>query len=78
VQTITGTATNASIVLQSDDNTGFSTPGTECTFTFSAVGGYEQAISGTVDRYVRLNCSSMGGATSFVVVCVAAVSGVTY
>lgn len=78
VQTITGTATSATITVQSDDNTSFTTPATEGTFTFSAVGAYEIALTGTVDRYVRLNCTSTGGATSFVVVGVVAVSGVTY
>lgn len=78
VQSITGTATNATINVQSDDNTGFSSPATEATFTFGAVGGYEQAMSGAVDRYLRLNVTSMGGATNFTVVAIAAVSGVTY
>lgn len=78
VQAIDGTATNADIVLQSDSATGFGTAATEATFTFSAVGGYEQALSGTVNRYLRLSCTDLGGATSFTVVCVAAVSGITY
>lgn len=78
VQTITGTATSATITVQSDDNTSFTTPATEGTFAFSAVGAQEIALTGTVDRYVRLNCTSMGGATSFVVVGVVATSGVTY
>jgi hypothetical protein len=77
VQTITGTATNATITVQSDDNTGFSSAATEATFTFSAVGGYQVTLSGTIDRYVRLNCTSLGGATSFVVVGAVAVTGVT-
>lgn len=78
VQAITGTATNATVTLESDDNTSFTSAATEGTFTFSAVGVQEMTLSGTVDRYVRLNCTSKGGATSFVVVAVAAVSGVTY
>lgn len=77
VRTITGTATNATITVQSDDNTGFSSAATEATFTFSAVGGYQVTLSGTIDRYVRLNCTSLGGATSFVVVGAVAVTGVT-
>ncbi len=78
VQAITGTATNATITVQSDDNTGFATPATEGTFTFSAEGAYEVALSGTIDRYVRINCTSLGGATDFTVVAVIAVSGITY
>jgi hypothetical protein len=75
---ITGTATNATITLQSDDNTGFSSPATEATFTFSGSRYVEQALTGTVDRYLRLNVTSMGGATNFAVVAIAAVGGVTY
>jgi hypothetical protein len=78
VQTITGAATNATITLQSDDATDFVGAATEGTFTFSAVGAYEITLSGAVDRYVRLNCTSKGGATSFVVVGIVAVDGVTY
>lgn len=78
VQAIDGTATNADVVLQSDDNTDFSSAATEATFTFSAVGVQSATLSGAVDRYLRLNCTDLGGATSFVVVCIAAVDGVTY
>lgn len=77
VQTITGTAEDATITVESDDNTDFSSAATEGTFTFSAVGGYQVTLSGAIDRYVRLNCTDMGGATSFVVVGVVAVTGVT-
>ena len=78
VQVIDGSATSATITLESDDNTSFTSAATEGTFTFSAVGVQTMTLSGTVDRYVRLNCTDLGGATSFVVVAIAAVSGVTY
>lgn len=78
VRAITGTATNASVLLQSDDNTGFSSAATEGTFTFSTEGVVEVSLSGAIDRYLRLSTSSLGGATSFVVTAIAAVSGVTY
>lgn len=78
VRAITGTATSADVLLQSDDNTGFATPATEGTFTFSTTGVVEVALSGTVDRYVRLSTSDMGGATNFTVTAIVAVSGVTY
>lgn len=78
VQTITGSATNATIIVESDDNTGFTSAATEGTFTFSAVGVQTVALSGTIDRYIRLNCTSKGGATSFVVGAIVCVSGVTY
>lgn len=78
VQTITGSATNATIKVQSDTDSGFATVADEGTFTFSAVGMYQIDLSGTVDRYVRLNCTSKGGATSFLVIGIVALSGVTY
>lgn len=78
VQAITGSAEDAVITVESDDNTGFSSAATEATFTFSAVGGNEQAMSGAIDRYVRLNCTDLGGATNFTVVLIVAVSGITY
>lgn len=78
ITTVTGTATNAAIKLQSDDDTDFSSAADEGTFTFSGTKAIEVALSGAVDRYLRLNTTSLGGATSFVVAVVAAVKGVTY
>lgn len=78
VQTITGSATNATITVESDDNTSFTSAATEGTFTFSAVGVRTMTLSGTVDRYIRINCTSKGGATSFVVGAIVCVAGVTY
>jgi hypothetical protein len=78
VQDITGSATDATITVQSDDNTGFSTPATEGTFEFSAVGVVAVALSGTVDRYVRINVTDLGGADDFTVVCIVGLSGVTF
>lgn len=75
VQTITGSATNATIVVQSSSNN--STFDNEGTATFSAVGVQTVALTGTVNRYIRLDCTSLGGATSFVVVGVVCVNGVT-
>lgn len=75
VQTITGSASNATIAVQSSSNN--STFDNEGTATFSAVGVQTVALSGTVNRYIRLNCTSLGGATSFVVVGVVCVNGVT-
>lgn len=78
ITAITGTATNAAINLESDDNTGFASAASEGTFTFSNPRVLEVALTGTVDRYLRLNTTSLGGATNFTVLVVAAVSGVTY
>jgi hypothetical protein len=77
VQTITGSATDATIDVESSATEG-GTYASEGTATFSAVGSETVAMTGTVNRWLRLNCTSLGGATSFVVVAVACVSGVTY
>ena len=77
VTNITGTATNATFTVQCDDNTGFSSPTTKGTFTLSAGGVYVLSITGGVDRYVRLNCTSKGGATSFDLTALIAVTGIT-
>lgn len=78
VQSITGAAVGADVLLQSDDNTGFSSPTTKGLFSFSGAGVVEVALTGTVDRYVRLSTTDMGGATNFMVTALAAVKGVTY
>lgn len=78
VRSITGSATNATITLQSDDATDFAGAPTEATFTFSAIGVQTATLSGAIDRYIRLNCTSLGGATNFTVGCIACISGITY
>jgi len=78
ITTITGTATNAAVKLQSDDNTSFTSAADEGTFTFSGKKAIEVTLTGDVDRYLRINTTSLGGATSFLVTVVAAVRGVTY
>ena len=78
VTTVTGTATNADIDLESDDNTSFTSAAVEGTFTFTGKGVTQVTLSGTIDRYLRLNTTDLGGATSFLVTVIAAVSGVTY
>jgi hypothetical protein len=74
---ITGTATNATITVQSDSASGFTGPTTKATFTFSALGAYAVAMTGTVGRYVRANLTGLGGATNITFVCAAVVGGVT-
>lgn len=78
VTNITGTATNAAVKIQSDSNSDHSTTADEGNTTFSAVGCQEIDLSGTVNRYVRLNCTSLGGATNFTLYAIVALSGVTY
>lgn len=77
VTTETGTGTSADIDIESATTSG-GTYTSEGTFTFSAIGDVAVTMSGTVNRYLRLNCTDLGGATSWVVTCIACVSGVTY
>lgn len=77
VQAITGTANNATIVLTSAGSAG-GTYLNEGSIQFSAVGGYSVALVGAVSQFVRLDVTSLGGATSFRVVAIACVKGVTY
>lgn len=76
LQSITGSASNAAFKVQSATTEGGSYSD-EGTFTVSAVGGYEVDLSGTVNRWVRLSTSSMGGATGFTAVLVVCVDSVT-
>ena len=76
VTAITGTATNASIKVQRATG-GLGTYADEATVTFSAVGGYSAAMTGSISQFLRMNTASMGGATSFVVTVIACVDGVT-
>lgn len=76
VQAITGTATGATIDIESSSDD--STFASEGTATFSAVGAQTVTMSGTVNRYIRINATSLGGATNFTVVAVVCVAGVTY
>lgn len=76
VTAISGTATNATIALESAAATGMSGATSEGTFTFSAVGAYEIALSGTIGQFLRSNVTSMGGATSITYTLVANVNNV--
>lgn len=78
VANITGSASSAQVKVQSDTASNHGTTADEGTATFSAVGCQEVDLSGTVNRYVRLNCVSLGGATDFTVYAIVALSGVTY
>jgi len=76
VQSITGSATNASVKVQSATTLG-GTYADEATVTFSAVGSFSAAMTGSVSQFLRLNVASMGGATGFTIAVVACVDGVT-
>lgn len=76
VSAISGTATNASIKVQSATLIAGSYSD-EATFTVSAIGGYKATMTGTVDRWVRVNLASLGGATSLTFVMIVCTKGVT-
>ena len=72
ISAISGAATNATIDVESSaDNITFASEGT---FTVSAIGGYTLTLSGTVGRYLRINLTSLGGATSITCQVVASIT----
>ena len=77
VTTETGTGTNADIDIESATTSG-GTYASEGTFTFSGISAVAVTLSGTVNRWLRINTTDLGGATSWYVTCIACVSGVTY
>lgn len=72
---VTGTATGASIKLQSSAND--STFDDEATFTVNGLGAQSATLSGTVNRYLRANVVGLGGATNITFTLIACVNGVT-
>jgi len=70
-----GTSTSSAIKVQSSSDD--STFADEGTVTFSATGGHSATMSGTVNRYLRISTSDMGGATSIVVTAYVVVTNVT-
>ena len=50
----------------------------EGTFTLSAIGATEIALSGTVNRWLRINLTNLDGATSITMMTIVCISGVTY
>lgn len=79
VRSISGSPTAITVQLQGATNLGFTTPVTLGTWTnFTAVGCKVLTVaSGTVHRYLRLNVTSLGGATNFAAACAVCVPGVT-
>lgn len=78
ITAITGSASSAQIKLQSDTASDHSTTADEGTATFSAVGCQEVTLSGTVNRYQRMNVVSLGGATDFTFYAISCIDGVTH
>lgn len=78
ITSITGSASSAQIKLQSDTASNHATTADEGTATFSAVGCQEVTLSGTVNRYQRMNVVSLGGATDFTFYAISCIADVTY
>lgn len=76
VHEITGAASGATFVLQSSDAQA-GVYADEGKITVSGEGAQTVALTGTVGRWVRLNCTGLGGASKFSVTAIAAVRGVT-
>lgn len=78
VRAITGTATNADIAVESCATSGGSYDA-EGTFTFSTAtpNAYAIDLSGTVNQFIHINTTDLGGATSFDVTVIVALAGVT-
>lgn len=77
VRAIDGDADDATITVQSAAASDFGSPTTHGTFTIDAVGAQMLTFTGAVGRYIRLNCTGLGGATSLSITASAGVSGVT-
>lgn len=80
VRSITGTATTITVQLQGSTAAGFSTPVTLGTWTnFTTVGCKVLTVAPgtTIQRYLRLNVSSLVGATAFAACAIVCVPGVT-
>jgi hypothetical protein len=76
VQDIAGTATDADIDIESSATVD-GTYASEGTATFSAEGVVAVAMTGTVNRWIRLNVTDLGGADGFTVVAIVCINGVT-
>ena len=72
----TGTMLNTVVLVESSATEGGAYV-TEATFTVSALGGFKATMTGTVNRWLRVNLSDLGGATNVTIVVVACVDGVT-
>ncbi len=77
VRGISGAAVNATITVQCAAAVGFSSPTTLGTFTFSGVGVVGLTLPSTVQQYVRINVTGMGGASSITAAAVICVNDVT-
>ena len=77
VRGITGTAVDAIISVECDTVVGMTTPTDKGSITFSDIGVYTLAISGTVETYVRVTIDDLGGATNITAALVLCVADVT-
>lgn len=74
-----GTVTNGTVVVESDDNVGMTSPTARGTFTFSTSGDHSLEINlAAVERYLRINATGLGGATNYTIAVIAGAAGLTY
>lgn len=67
---------SATIIVESASDEEFTVTTTNGIFSITAVGGYEAALTGPIEPWVRLRCTSISG--GFTIMAVVAVEGVTY
>lgn len=77
VSAIGGTATGATVDVESSATQG-GTYASEGQFTINAVGVQKIIMTGTVNRWLRISVTSLGGASSITAIAIAGVKNVTY
>jgi hypothetical protein len=76
LQNVTGTLTSATVTVSSATTSG-GTYTVLGTFTLTAKGASKVVFTGTVNRWIRLGITSLGGTTGLDMVAVCCVRGVT-
>ncbi len=77
VRDVLGTAIDATVTIECDTVVGMTTPTDKGSIVFSDVGVFELALTGTVERYVRVTIDDLGGADEFTAALILCVDGVT-
>lgn len=77
VRDVLGTAIDATVSIECDTVVGMTTPTDKGSILFSDVGVFELALTGTVERYVRITIDGLGGADEFTATLILCVDGVT-
>lgn len=72
-----GSVVGATVDVESDDNSGFTTATSRGTFALTGLASHEISLA-TVERYMRINTTDPASATSITFTVIVAVPGVTY